>query len=157
MGTNLISEGVFLLWWNGALRFGDWLPALGASVSLSAAWAPLHWPLNIVVGAFFAVHTYVLIRGVWQRGTLVAEIVLGIPLLAAAAMLITSGNLVSAAGDVGGDFLAALDRTARIAVGVIAAFVLWDAVLAARRLARPTAADASAASEALHGSGRADS
>ena len=102
--TGLITEGVFLLWWNEALVLGGWLTAwsdAGGAVALSlgAAWSPWFWPLNALVGASFLLHAFVLARGLWHRPTLVAEIGLGAATLAVAIWLLwQDGALVAVSG-----------------------------------------------------------
>jgi hypothetical protein len=63
--TNVITEGVFLLWWNHAFEAQNWLPEFGDGfpLALSPAWDIFFWPLNVIVGIAFFLHAYALIRG----------------------------------------------------------------------------------------------
>jgi len=136
--TNLIFEGVFLLWWNDAIHLQDWIPVLGEQItlSLSGVWTPLYWPLNVVFSAFFVLHAYVLTRGLWHFNTLIAEVLLGVAALAIAIKLIASGTLVDLTSI--GEELSFewLQRTARITLVVIAGIAVWDIWTAIRLLRR---------------------
>ncbi len=130
--TNLFSEGVFLLWWNGVIKLDQWIPPNTFSIDLGAAWQPLYWPLNVIFGLAFVLHLLVLWRGVWQRWTLVTEIALNLTLVAVIAYLVLAPDLLMTRGapaDLAGPWL---ERTLRVALLVIAGFTLWDALAAFR-------------------------
>jgi hypothetical protein len=142
--TNIITEGVFLLWWNGVLT---WRTSLAGAfdarepvtLALSDVWSPLFWPLNVVFAAFFALHAYVLVRGLWQRWTLNAEVLLGAAALALAAwVLVPREALIVVSGPLDGFVAQHLQRTVWWTVAVIAGFVAWDLYTAVRLIRRPT-------------------
>lgn len=138
--TNLITEAIFLLWWNDALSLRGWVPggtegSAPLVAAFSDAWTPLFWPLNLIFGAFFLLHAYVLIRGLWQRTTLLAEIALGVAGIAAAGWLLMSDRPLVVTGGVleqfPGDWL---DKTVRWSLAVAAGIAAWDVLKAARVL-----------------------
>lgn len=136
--TNVISEGVFLLWWNGALAFGGWLPELGADFELSRGdvWSGLYWPLNVIVGSYFVLHGYLLVRGLWTRNSLLLEIVLGVLLIGFVSFVLISQDLFSLSGNASEQFLSSLDRSARFVLAFIIAVVAWDTRKAVQLLSR---------------------
>ena len=134
--TNLVSEGVFLLWWNGALVFQNWIPGLGdmLPVGLGPVWDTLYWPLNVVAGAWFVLHAWVLMRGLWQTSTLVAEIALGVAALLLCAWLLTQPPLLDLAAEFPERAAAILHRAVTTVIVVVAGFIAWDTWAALRRL-----------------------
>ena len=99
--TNIIGEGVFLLWWNDILVLQNFLPDGLLEISLAPIWFEYGLYLNILFAACFALHVYVLVRGTWHRVTMVSEIVLyaaliglGIVLMLADELLVLSGTWV---------------------------------------------------------------
>ncbi len=134
--SNLITEGIFLLWWNDVLSFQRLLPNPSGDVvvTMSDAWAQLYWPLNIVFAFSFALHAYVLIRGLWHRHTLIAEIVLAFAMIGAVIFLLVSDTLINVTGNVEPELVKLLQGTASIVLLFIAGFALWDVVVALRRL-----------------------
>lgn len=140
--TNLVTEGVFLLWWNSALKVQDWVPGLNGplAISLNEVWAPLFWPLNLLCGAWFLLHAVVLIRGLWGPTTLWLEIALGTAGLIIAGWLLIQWPLVDATGVLAPDTSLTLNRVVFTTIVVIAGFILWDIYLAAKRLRGKSAA-----------------
>lgn len=145
--TNLFSEGVFLLWWNDVLVLSRWLPDSIPAFPLQAgpAWDGWFWPLNIVFGLAFALHLWVLMRGVWQRPTLWAEIATGLGVIVAAIAICIAGDLVvvrelpaDSALQVLGRAELFIERTLKIALLVVAGFTAWDVWKAWRLLLPPT-------------------
>lgn len=134
--TNLITEGVFLLWWNDLLVFQNWLPASGGEfpLALASGWDPMFWPLNVVIGASFILHAIVLLRGLWDRVTLISEITFNLSLLAIAAGLLTGGPLVAISDPA--LTVAHVQNTARVTLLIVCGFIAWDVFLAARLLRR---------------------
>lgn len=128
--TNLFSEGFFLLWWNDVVVLQNWLPGQAGQVGefyvrLSDVWAPYFWHLNILFGALFLLHFYVLVRGVWRRGLLIAEIAGNTALLGLIVTLVTASVLI----DVGGVEVwldERIQQTAKISMLVVAGITLWD-------------------------------
>jgi hypothetical protein len=53
---------VFLLWWSGAVRFGDSPTALTVFIAPGPVWASLHWPIFAVVAASLAVNALLLLQ-----------------------------------------------------------------------------------------------
>ena len=126
--TNLVTEGVFLLWWNDVLVLPNEISGDAATYvfSLGPVWSDYFWPFNVLVGLCFALHLYVLIKGVWQRPTLVLEIASNTALVAVLVVLVSSPELV-AMSDGLPDYLADLaNRTVRIVLLVICGFCVWD-------------------------------
>ena len=134
--TNLASEGLFLLWWNGALVFQNWIPGLGESlpVGLGPVWDTLYWPLNAVAGAWFVLHAWVLIRGLWQTPTLIAEIVLGVAALCLCGWILTQPPLLDLAPEFPAQAATIMNRAVTTVIVVIAGFIAWDTWSALRRL-----------------------
>ncbi len=130
--TNLVTEGVFLLWWNDVLVLPNVVSGDAGDLvfNLGPVWADYFWPFNVLIGACFLLHLYVLIKGVWQRPTLVLEITSNTALVAVLIVLVTSPELVvmsSAMTDDLSEFLANLvNRTLRIGLLVICGFCVWD-------------------------------
>ncbi len=124
--TNIVSEGVFLLWWNSVLVIQNWIPGLADkfTVSLSEVWAPLFWPINLIVGAWFVLHAFTLLKRRWTRPTLLGEIVLGALAFTVCIYLVSQPNLIAVSGAVEGKLL--LDRSIRVTVGVVAVIIAWD-------------------------------
>ncbi|KAA9132621.1 hypothetical protein F3N42_05220 [Marinihelvus fidelis] len=141
--TNLVSEGFFLLWWNGVVRLDSWIPAGTFSFSLADAWAPLYWPLNIVFGLAFLLHLLVLSRGVWQRWTLVIEAGTSLVMLGLVLYLASVPDLLIVSGAPAVLAESWAERTLRIALLVVAGFIAWDAWVAIRAYLRRTDARSS--------------
>lgn len=139
--TNLVSEGIFLLWWNGALVFQNWLPIQSDAlpVALGPVWAALYWPLNVLVGAWFLLHAWVLARGLWSRQTLVAEIVLGALGIAGALWIVTHPPLLTFHAEMPEQAVKFVTRAATTVIVVLAGFCAWDVFNAVRRLRHTTA------------------
>ncbi len=135
--TNLIVEGVFLLWWNDVLPFKNLIPALGESypMSLSSEWALFFWPINALVLGWFVLHAWVLARGLWQRETLRGEIILGLSALAMIAMLLHSGASVS--GPVDPRLFQSLQLSVASILVFIGFIIAWDTYKAYRMLRDP--------------------
>ena len=75
--TDLVSTGVFLLWWNDVLRLRDLIPVSEGvfTLSLGSIWDPFFWPLNLLFALCFVVYTVVLVRGIWFRWHAVVDFV----------------------------------------------------------------------------------
>ena len=132
--TNLVTEAVFLLWWNDVI-LGDG----GASealdpVAMGAIWQSLFWPLNLLFGAFLVLHAYVLVLGRWPRWASLAELVLCIALAGALAALLVDGQLLEFPATTADGFAQWVDRTVRMVLLVIGGFTIWDAALATKRI-----------------------
>lgn len=135
--TNIVSEAVFLLWWNNVLSVPGNLPAAiePFRLVLSSVWEPLYWPLNILVGACIVLHLLVLMRGFWHTASLCSEIVVNLALILIALGLLLQGDaLVASAHTESGGWLSHAQTTARITLAVVMGFALWDVWLAWRRL-----------------------
>ncbi|XOV85622.1 MAG: hypothetical protein ACFHXK_11005 [bacterium] len=132
--TNLISEGFFLLWWNNVVVLVGFLPQGAAEqvVALAPVWDTFFWPLNIIFGVLFLLHFYVLVRGVWQRFVLLAEVVGHIALLAIAGVLLSSGDLLVLNDQFPDGFARNAQRVVKVALLVVCAVTLWDIWLAFR-------------------------
>ena len=137
--TNLLSEGFFLLWWNDVLVFFHSTSSIEVVAVLSPVWDAYFWPLNIMFGAAFMLHTYVLVKGVWGRFELIAEIFINTALLALGLVLLGSGDLfevtlpteatsdeVEAGFANGLRILDYVQNIIRTVVLVIMGFILWD-------------------------------
>lgn len=141
VATNLITEGFFLLLWNRyvSVSWQELFQTTGnpASFSLGEATAGdlvglLFVPLNIIVGLFFCIHLYVLVRGSWPRWSSWFEFALCIALMACLAWLQSGAPLVTLPQ--GAEQLALWgNRTIAFSLWVVFAFTLWDAFLAFRR------------------------
>ncbi|MEL7448488.1 MAG: hypothetical protein AAFN78_04720 [Pseudomonadota bacterium] len=136
--TNLITEGAFLLWWNDVLVLQNWIPGGHEvfSLTLTETWTPLFWPLNVLVAAWFLLHAYVLYRGLWQRGTVIAEVVLGGVFIAIGLWLISHAPLAEVAGSISEFSAAAANRVIVSVIVVIMALTAWDSYTVLRRLRR---------------------
>jgi len=141
--TNLFTEGVFLLWWNDVLVLANWWPAMREALplGLSGAWAPWFWPLNVIVGGAFALHLWVLLRGVWQRPGLWLEILTCGAIVLACLALAFDRDLLTLSPSGGierpldlGRVEAFAERTLRSVLVVVAGFAAWDGWNALRRL-----------------------
>lgn len=129
--TNLIAEAVMLLWWNDVLVLQNWIPALAdMQIKLAPAWSAFFWPINVVFGACVILHALVLIKGVWNRWTLVAEITTCAVVLYIAGALLASGNLLHLVGAGDATLSEHLQNSARGALLVISAITAWDLWLA---------------------------
>ena len=106
------------------------------SVAMSAAWAVIYWPLNIVLGSYFALHAYLAVRGNWRGKTLALECLLDIAFLGLAIVLLTSGSLVELDPTATADLHAEINRGAMIVVSVFMAITLWDLYKHTRLFAR---------------------
>ena len=134
--TNLITEGIFLLWWNNVLVFQNWIPGGRElfTVTLTETWTPLYLPLNLLVGAWFLLHAFVLIRGLWHAAALYAEMTLGAIGVAVGVWLLTHRPLLIVTGDLGPDGELRVERVIATVIMVIIAITVWDMFLAFRRL-----------------------
>ncbi|MEE4280843.1 MAG: hypothetical protein V2I41_02800 [Pseudomonadales bacterium] len=130
--TNLISEGFFLLWWNNVVVLVGFLPEGAAEqvIALSPIWATFFWPLNIIFGVLFVLHFYVLVRGIWQRYVLLAEVVGNTALLAIVGVLLSSGDLVLLNDQFPNGFASNAQLVVKVALSVVCAAILWDIWLA---------------------------
>ena len=125
--TNILSEGFFLLWFNGVVVVQNFLPDGVLTVNLAPIWETYAWHLNLLFGASFLLHVYVLTRGVWQRSVLIAEMVIYAAFLGLGFVLLTADALVIAGGELLERITVLnLDRTARIIIIVIMGFTIWD-------------------------------
>ena len=133
--TNLVSEGVFLLWWNDVLVFQNFFPAFDVSLQLSPVWDPYLIPLNVVIGLSFLLHVYVLVAGVWRRQALVAEVALFVAVIAVGIVLLFAGDLIVVEGDfLNEQGVANVQRVVKVTIMVIAGFTAWDIWVAAKML-----------------------
>ena len=133
--TNLLGEGVFLLWWNDVLVVSNWLPVMGQHLLLDTVWQAYFWPLNLLFGAAFMVNVWVLIRGVWHQSSLISEIVINVALLAAGAVLLTADNLVLITQvELQASNGALLQTIVRWVIVVLMAFTVWDVWVAFKTL-----------------------
>ena len=141
--SNLISEGVFLLWWNDVLVLQNWIPGTRElfTVTLGDVWGPLYLPLNLLFGAWFLLHAYVLIRDLWQPIALYAELILGAACIGIGVWLLAHRPLLSVSGDIGVDGELIVERVVMtVVVGVILVTV-WEfgkslrQLMSARRIA----------------------
>ncbi len=132
--TNLVTEGVFLLWWNDVLVLSNVISRDGSDFvfNLAGVWGDYFWPFNVLIGVCFLLHLHVLVKGVWQRSTLVLEIATNTALVALLLVLVVAPELVSVATGVPELLSDMVDRTLRIALLVIAGFAGWDLWLAWR-------------------------
>lgn len=135
---NVLTEGFFLLMWNSLIQFswGDdpqWL----AGLQYSSVWDVVFWPLNIIVGGFFALHVFVLLLGSWRRWAACLEMGLCAVLLVTLVGIFLSGTLVSGIDSSVSQQGKWADRTLHIVLIVIAGFTMWDGRLAYRRWHKP--------------------
>ncbi len=150
VATNLVTEGIFLLWWNDVVVLTNVLPVLDAGLMLAPVWDTYFWPLNIVFGACFALHLYVLLKGLWQWSSQVLEIVLNAALLGLGVVLLAADVLVvvAPADALSGEALRNVDRIVRASVLVIGAITVWDMWLGLKVLwGNPAASLAAARSD----------
>ncbi|MFK8031479.1 MAG: hypothetical protein AB8G18_14680 [Gammaproteobacteria bacterium] len=124
--TNLVSEGVFLLWWNKILVLQNWIPGVEGrfTISLSEVWAALFWPVNILAGLWFIVHAFTLLHRHWTRPALVIEIAVSSIAFALCLYLVSQPELILTTGMIEAADL--LERSLRVTIVVIAGFIAWD-------------------------------
>ena len=139
--TNLVTEAVFLLWWNDILPFQNWIPRVDGEfvVTLTEVWSTVYWPFNLIVGGWFLLHAWVLLRGVWYTNALRLEIALGAAAIGIMAWLIAHRPLLNIMGDTGNNAAVIGDRVLLSVLVFVIAFTAWDVFKAYRRL-RTTAA-----------------
>ncbi|MEM7000416.1 MAG: hypothetical protein AAF529_06480 [Pseudomonadota bacterium] len=124
--TDLVTEGIFLWWWNGILRI-EWLfPEHTGLLALSSAWEPYGIYLNLLFGACFVLHLYVLIKGVWQRSTLVTQIVLYAALVGLGLALLMSGPLVVPAAGLTEFLSEHIQQVVQWVIVVLIGITVWD-------------------------------
>jgi len=126
MATNLIAEGVGLLWWNGWLESWSNVEALGGELSLSAVWEPLRWPINLVLGVSFALHLFLLVRGQWRLRSLLLELVLNGATLVLIVHLLASNALVTFEPAELEERWGIIDGSLRGLLAFIGLVVVWD-------------------------------
>jgi len=83
MYTNLVTEAIALLLWNGVLRTWfsfDLFPLL--SLEFTATIDHMFWPVNFVFGISLFLHAYMIIKGYWSRASLNIELALNLGLIA---------------------------------------------------------------------------
>jgi len=124
--TNLVTEGVFLMWWNSILVIQNWIPGLADKfvVSLSDVWAPLFWPINLLVGAWFVLHAFTLLTRRWTRPALLGEIVIGTLAFSVCIYIVAQPDLITVSGAVEGAVL--MERSLRVSIVVVAVLIAWD-------------------------------
>lgn len=126
LATNLVTEGIFLFLWNGALNLRNWIPGENDRVfiTLSEVWTILYWPVNFLVGAWLIVHAYTLVIRRWTRPALTLEVALGALGILTCLYILIQPDLVNVSGDVDGIEL--INRSAKVTVFVIACVIGWD-------------------------------
>ena len=117
--TNVVSEGLLLLWWNGLIA----LPTL-AGVQPTDVWANLHWPVNGIVGALFASHIWVMVRGYWTRNHLRLEVLLTVGALLLIGWLVATDLIILTEANRLTDV--PIEFVVKFALMNVAAFVFWD-------------------------------
>ena len=134
--SDLISEGIFLLWWNDVLVLQNWIPGARElfTVTLGDVWGPLYLPLNLLFGAWFLLHTYVLIRDLWQPIALYTEMILGAVCIGIGVWLLAHRPLLSVSGDIGVNGELIVDRVMMTVVVGVVLVTVWEFGKAVRRL-----------------------
>ena len=134
--TNLITEAVFLLWWNNVLILQRWLPGPNGDVtiSLTAVWDVLYWPLNLLFGSWLVLHLAVLLRGLWRPIMLWLELALGCAGLAVSIWLLSHRPLMTVTGNAGDNAEVIVNRVVISVIVVCAVAIVWDMWLASTRL-----------------------
>ena len=134
--TNLFSEGVFLLWWNDVLVIHKWIPDLGDEImaTFSQVWAPFHWPINIVIGLWFCIHAYTLLKRRWYHPALLGEAVLCVVSIILCLYFFVQPQLLDVSGSVLNHQL--MERSLKVSLLVIAGIIGWD-LWQAIKLLRP--------------------
>ena len=70
--TEIVANGIFLLWWAGLIRFRHAFPFPGGmQVDLAPVWMSLYWPIVAYCVADIAVSAIELLRPSWQRANAV--------------------------------------------------------------------------------------
>ena len=128
--TNIVGEGFFLLWWNDVIQFAQFIPDETASLTLAPIWSDYFFLFNLLFGASFVLHVWVLALGLWRRWALVSEIVLSSALVGLAIVLLGSGDLILIEGKLSehapDKLNDAVQLGVRSLVGVITAITIWD-------------------------------
>jgi hypothetical protein len=120
LAWNLIAEGLLLLWWNGVLVFVE-----TATLDVAPIWKLIHWPVNVVVGAMFLLHLWLILRGCWTQRSLYLEILLNLAGLSILATLATADHEVVLSGhpELGSGLL---NKFINGTMVVISLTLLWD-------------------------------
>ncbi len=115
--TNVVTEGIGLLWWNDVWKFSDWNDWQNnpVSIHLSDAWDPLFWPVNILLGAAFIFHSFMLISGSWTKQRIVFELVLNVSFIAVFIRILTFDDLAV--------FSATSEKLARIGISGVESII----------------------------------
>lgn len=124
MISNIITEGIFLLWWNGILVFVS--DADLGQMILSPIWEPLFWPINLLVGVSFLLHVYLVLDGSWTRPLLCAELFSGISGVVFVCYLLLNRPLSVIHNVVDGNDSIWVEQLATGVLVVIVLVWLWD-------------------------------
>ncbi len=88
--TNLITESVFLVWWNGWLSLINFNDGSGLGFILSDHWQLMYWPINAIFGTALLLHLSMLITNRWNRVSILIELALDIASIGVLLFLLSS-------------------------------------------------------------------
>lgn len=93
--TNLITESVFLVWWNGWLSLINFNDGSSLGFILSEHWQLMFWPINAIFGTALILHLSMLITNRWNRINILVELVLDIASIGVLLFLLSSEQQVN--------------------------------------------------------------
>lgn len=88
--TNLITESVFLVWWNGWLSLVNFNDGSSLGFILSEHWQLMYWPINAIFGIALLLHLSMLITNRWNRVSIIIELALDIASIGVLLFLLSS-------------------------------------------------------------------
>lgn len=95
----LVFDGIFILWWIGAVDFPNTMPGPGegnVELHFSPSWAPVWWPILIIATAQAIVHLADVVHPGWSRLRAVVAIIgcaVGVGIVS---YLLSTGDLIEA-------------------------------------------------------------
>lgn len=132
---------LFLSWWNslyGAEGFFVQTEIVKA-ITMSESMHALLWPVNILCVLSIALSLYTFIKAGWNRSSLILNIILGLAAIVVIIIMLQFEDYATLAsveeyGAAVKNVVEHIHLNARIVLGVIAGFVIWDIVASVRKL-----------------------
>jgi hypothetical protein len=93
--SNLITESVFLVWWNGWLSFEMANDSSGLGLALGDHWQLMHWPINVVFCTALILHLSMIITDRWNRTNIIIELLLDVASLGILLFLLSAEQQVT--------------------------------------------------------------
>jgi hypothetical protein len=139
----VVSGVVFILWWMGVIRFGDFIPNGGADhfqMQLAPFWDTIYWPVLLYVGATTALRLMEALRPGWVRASAAANAVLAgvgvglaVAIFRADRLILVTGPDAAETARLSGIFELGLD----IAMAITVATCLVQLIMHVRRFIDP--------------------